>query len=125
MRLKLAEILNPDRQLGRIPPSPNHSSTTMPTAAVTMNSTNSVCLNNNQDDPPIVHRASIGSLNRRSTRASIDPSSRGVLSFHNISYNIGRKNTKCHLPCLKVNSGRQIIENVSGIFAPGMNAIMG
>jgi hypothetical protein len=69
-------------------------------------------------------------MKRKSTRASIDLSSSGTVSFHNINYIVGGSLTngqkkKCSLPCIKPKSGKQILYNVSGIFTPGMNAIMG
>ncbi|CAF4140861.1 unnamed protein product, partial [Rotaria magnacalcarata] len=67
---------------------------------------------------------------RRNTRISIDLSSRGALSFRNISYtlNTGPKNTKYRNILSSVGllkTEKKIIDNVSGIFESGMNAIMG
>jgi hypothetical protein len=60
------------------------------------------------------HRHSVQIGSRRNTRVSIDLSSKGILSFHNISYMIGRRKPQ-----------KQIIHNISGVFRSGMNAIMG
>jgi hypothetical protein len=67
---------------------------------------------------------------RRLSRVSMDPSSRGTLSFHNIDYIVGGRGTNpkskcCSLPCIKPKPGRQILFDVSGVFTTGMNAIMG
>jgi hypothetical protein len=60
----------------------------------------------------------------------MDASSTGALSFHNISYVLGetRMNAqckKCYPPCIKPKPDKQILNDVSGIFKTGMNAIMG
>jgi hypothetical protein len=55
------------------------------------------------------------------------------ISFHQINYKIGgrTKNQCCHryqrkiFPCCKPKPSKQILSNVSGAFAPGMNAILG
>lgn len=57
-------------------------------------------------------------------------SSSDTLSFHNINYIVGGSRTnarlqKCYPPCIKPKPGRQILHDVSGLFTPGMNAIMG
>ncbi|CAF2629932.1 unnamed protein product [Rotaria sp. Silwood2] len=67
---------------------------------------------------------------RRNTRVSMDLSSKGTLSFHNISYVIGQRqiNSRCknwYPSFIKSKPKKQIIDDVSGIFASGMNAIMG
>ncbi|CAF4919808.1 unnamed protein product [Rotaria sp. Silwood1] len=67
---------------------------------------------------------------RRNTRISMDLSSKGILAFQNISYVIGRQQMICRYknwypPFMKPKSTKQIIDDVSGIFASGMNAIMG
>ncbi|CAF1339002.1 unnamed protein product [Rotaria sordida] len=66
----------------------------------------------------------------RNTRISMDLSSKGTLSFRNISYVIGRRqmNNGCkkwYPFFIKSKSKKQIIDDVSGIFTSGMNAIMG
>ncbi len=60
------------------------------------------------------HRHSVESGSQRNTRVSIDLSSKGILSFHHISYIIGGRKPE-----------KQIIQNISGVFRSGMNAIMG
>ncbi|CAF4435094.1 unnamed protein product [Rotaria sp. Silwood2] len=60
----------------------------------------------------------------------MDLSSKGTLSFHNISYVIGQRqiNSRCknwYPSFIKSKPKKQIIDDVSGIFASGMNAIMG
>jgi hypothetical protein len=63
-------------------------------------------------------------------RVSMDLSSAGALSFHNINYLVGGTGATptskiCHLPCIKPKPARQILYDVSGVFTTGMNAIMG
>lgn len=75
------------------------------------------------DLPPTTYRP------RRDTRIHMDPLSQGVLSFRNISYAIGQRkmsalSTKI-LPCIKPKPGTLILQNISGVFRQGMNAIMG
>ena len=53
---------------------------------------------------------------------SMDSSMSDTLSFHNINYTVGGTHT---LPCCKPKHGRQILNDVSGMFTVGMNAIMG
>jgi hypothetical protein len=70
------------------------------------------------------------SVNRRDTRVSIDPESAGTLSFHGLSYEVGgrSKNGRCknlYAPCIPSKTGKQIIDDVSGIFSTGLNAILG
>ena len=76
------------------------------------------------------HSTSAGLSKRKESRLSMDPSSMGTLSFHNINYTVGETDpqsllNKCHLPCVKPKPGRQILHDVSGMFTTGMNAIMG
>ncbi len=78
-----------------------------------------------------IHRRRSSMLSKgRLTRFSMDLSSAGALSFHNINYVVGGTETnpitkKCRLPCFKPKPARQILYDVSGIFTTGMNAIMG
>lgn len=62
---------------------------------------------------------------RRSTRVSMDVKSQGALSFYNINYVVDGSRNRCRLPFRKAKSGKQVIDNVSGIFTTGMNAVMG
>jgi len=55
----------------------------------------------------------------------MDLTSKGTLSFHNISYNIGGRHRNWYPSFIKSKAGKQIIDDVSGIFKSGMNAIMG
>jgi hypothetical protein len=55
----------------------------------------------------------------------MDLTSKGTLSFHNISYNIGGRHRNWYPSFIKPKAGKQIIDDVSGIFTSGMNAIMG
>ena len=67
-------------------------------------------------EPP----ASLPARRRQSTRISMSLTSKGILSFHNIHYRLHRSRL-----CCKSKSTKHIINNVSGLFTPGMNAIMG
>jgi len=67
---------------------------------------------------------------RRNTRVSMDLSSRGTLSFENISYTIDERRTnalwkKFRQFFIPPIPEKQIVDNVSGVFESGMNAIMG
>ena len=78
----------------------------------------------------VQHSTSAGLSKRKESRVSMDPLSMGTLSFHNVNYTVGGSGTnssrqKCCLPCIKPNPGRQILQDVSGMFTTGMNAIMG
>ena len=76
------------------------------------------------------HRRCSELPSRRDTRVSMDLTSTGTLSFHNISYVIGGGHRNglektCYPSFIKPKPGKQIIDDVSGIFRSGMNAIMG
>lgn len=84
----------------------------------------------------VVPLSTIGSASHTNTsrhskpfisRLSMDSSSTGTLSFHNINYTVGGTSTQCVkcCPCIKPKPGKQILYDVSGIFTTGMNAIMG
>ncbi|CAF1473262.1 unnamed protein product [Adineta steineri] len=77
------------------------------------------------NDDGISHHRPSKLQNRRDTRVSMDLTSKGTLSFHNIRYVVGERRKNCYLSCIKLKSGKKIINNVSGIFTSGMNAIMG
>ena len=61
-------------------------------------------------------------------RVSLPFSAPATVSFHRISYHV-ETNRRCTpsilLPCFTSKSSKQIINNVSGTFVNGMNAIMG
>lgn len=74
------------------------------------------------------HRSNSVISQRQNRRMSMDPSSRGTLSFHNINYVIGGTGTGnkcCKLPCIKPKPAKHILSDVSGVFSTGLNAIMG
>lgn len=81
-------------------------------------------------DQKFRHCGSSEVRNRVKKNIPLDVTSKGTLSFHNISYTIiGRqeytswKNWRAYF--MKSESKKQIIDDVSGLFTPGMNAIMG
>ncbi len=85
---------------------------------------------NNASNENLQHHDSSEVQSRSSTRTSMDLTSKGTLSFHNISYMIGGRQKigrckTCYPPFIKPKPKKQIIDNVSGIFTTGMNAIMG
>lgn len=65
------------------------------------------------------------------TRANIskpvsnDFISNRTVSFYNVSYTVVSRHETWHLPLMRSGLKKQIINGVSGIFTPGMNAIMG
>lgn len=59
---------------------------------------------------PSLEHSTVDIQSRRNTRVSIDLSSKGTLAFQHISYTVNK---------------RQIIDDISGCFKAGMNAIMG
>jgi hypothetical protein len=72
----------------------------------------------------------------KSVEISFDKSefTRVTISFYNINYIIGDERIKTNqyllwqtkiFPCWKPIPSKQILTNVSGIFTPGMNAILG
>lgn len=60
---------------------------------------------------------------------STDHPSSGTLSFRNIRYTLDNRRVslkRCYSSCSKVKQQPQVILNgISGIFTPGLNAIMG
>ncbi|KAH9519810.1 ATP-binding cassette sub- G member 2 [Bulinus truncatus] len=60
------------------------------------------------------------SVKARSERISSDAHGSSVLSFHDINYQVDVKVSVC-----RRKTQKQILNNVSGIFRPGMNAILG
>jgi hypothetical protein len=67
---------------------------------------------------------------RKNTRISMDLTSKGTLSFHNINYIVGGRHAnsrmkKWYSSFIKPKPGKQVINDVSGTFTSGMNAIMG
>ena len=67
---------------------------------------------------------------RRPTRVLMDDSWKGKLSFQQMNYTLDARRVngffKSLLPCVfKLGPAKQIIDDVSGVFKPGMNAIMG
>jgi hypothetical protein len=76
------------------------------------------------------HRRSSELRNRSKKRVSMDLTSKGTLSFHNISYVVGgrQENSRWknwYPSFMKPEPEKKIIDDVSGIFISGMNAIMG
>jgi hypothetical protein len=60
----------------------------------------------------------------------MDLTSKGTLSFHNISYIAGghQENSRWknyYRSFMRPEPKKHIIDDISGIFTPGMNAIMG
>jgi hypothetical protein len=84
------------------------------------------CVNNDE-----LHRRTTSLHDQqRSNRTSIDLSSPGTLSFHNINYIVDESSTnslwkKLYPSPKRSSSGKQILSNVSGVFTSGLNAIMG
>jgi hypothetical protein len=113
--------------LTRVSPAPDVHSIHIPDPATDerVSNTSRSVSSENLDE----HRLST-SVNRRDTRVSIDPESAGTLSFHGLSYEVGgrSKNGRCknlYAPCIPSKTGKQIIDDVSGIFSTGLNAILG
>lgn len=50
---------------------------------------------------------------------------KGTVLFYNVSYTVVSHHENWYLPLMRSRSKRQIMSDVSGIFTPGMNAIMG
>jgi hypothetical protein len=76
------------------------------------------------------HRHSSELRNRNQKHVSMDFISKGTLSFYNIGYAVGGRQENgrwknWHPSFMKSESKKQLIDDVSGIFRSGMNAIMG
>ncbi|CAF4204803.1 unnamed protein product, partial [Adineta steineri] len=108
----------------RVSPVLEHLPVETSTTAITDdNVLSNIVIQANDDD--ISHHRPSELRNQRDTRVSMDLTSKGTLSFHNIRYVVGERRKNCYLSCIKLKSGKKIINNVSGIFTSGMNAIMG
>ena len=86
----------------------------------------SICESNQN----LQHRHSSEPQNRIQKHVSMDSISKGTLSFYNISYTVGGRQEngrwKNWQPSfMKSKPKKRIIDDVSGIFTSGMNAIMG
>jgi hypothetical protein len=76
------------------------------------------------------HRHSSKHRNRIHKHVSVDFMSKGTLSFYKIGYTVGghQENGRWknwHSSFMKSEPKKQLIDDVSGIFISGMNAIMG
>jgi hypothetical protein len=58
------------------------------------------------------------------SRVSIPENAHAVLSFHNINY-VLKTESKMKYNCCRSQEAKQVLFNVSGQFANGLNAIMG
>ncbi|CAF1198891.1 unnamed protein product, partial [Adineta ricciae] len=72
----------------------------------------------------------VKSPSQRQKHIFIESLSQGTLSFHNITYTVSGtlRNfswKKCCTSCVKTKSDKNILDNVSGLFPSGLNAIMG
>ena len=99
---------------------------TIPTTGITQSLEKSRSARNGS----LKHRSNSVISQRQNRRVSMDASSRGTLSFHNINYVIGgtgtgRASKCCTLPCIKPKPAKNILSDVSGFFTTGLNAIMG
>jgi hypothetical protein len=113
--------------LSRISPVPNDLLVQIPMSTVDTSYLNNPSETNHES---IQLRCSSNVGSRSNRRVSMDLSSKGTLSFHNINYTIDglQKNNLCknlRPSFIKSKPGKQIINDVSGIFKSGMNAIMG
>ncbi|CAF3699138.1 unnamed protein product [Adineta steineri] len=108
----------------RVSPILEHLPVETSTTAITDDNVLSNIVIQASDDGISHHRPS-ELRNQRDTRVSMDLTSKGTLSFHNIRYVVGERQKNYYLSCIKLKSGKKIINNVSGIFTSGMNAIMG
>lgn len=114
--------------LRRVSPAPDNLSVHIPIQAIDTSLPNTS--SNHASNENLQHRHSSELQSRRNTRSSMDLFSKGTLSFHNISYMIGgrQKTGRCkhwYPSFTKPKPEKQIIDDVSGIFTTGMNAIMG
>jgi hypothetical protein len=76
------------------------------------------------------HRHSSELRSRNQKHVPMDSISEGTLSFYNISYTVGGRQENgrwknWHPSFMKSGPKKQIIDDVSGIFRSGMNAVMG
>jgi hypothetical protein len=110
-----------------VSPTPEDLSVQIPISIIgTSRASTPIAIDN---DTLQLRRSSIVS-GRGAKRVSMDPTAKGTLSFHNISYVVGGPQTNnpcknCHPWFIKQKPGKQIINDMSGIFKSGMNAIMG
>ncbi len=115
------------RLLRRVSPAPSDLSVPIPMPATDTSLPNTLIHASNEN---LQHRPSSALCSPRNACVSMDHASKGKLSFHNVSYVVGgqKQNVRCkncHPPFIKPKPGKQIINDVSGIFSSGMNAIMG
>jgi hypothetical protein len=101
----------------------NSVQTSTPSTIIPLSEMNTITLNESNN-----HNYSSPCDQSISISISTDRSSSGTLPFRNIKYILGGKRVKhrkYYPSCLKPKAQQVILNEISGILTPGMNAIMG